>query len=69
MTEWLTEVKYTSPISGYTGLFIGRQGLLVSDSQGRVLLQKKERTINSIDLLKELVDNFKNFDLWCTYDS
>lgn len=69
MTEWLTEVKYTSPISGYTGFFIGRQGLLVSDSQGRVLLQKKERTINSIDLLKELVDNFKNFDLGRTYDS
>lgn len=69
MTEWLTEVKYTSPISGYTGLFIGRQGLLVSDSQGRVLLQKKERAINSIDLLKELVDNFENFDLGRTYDS
>ncbi len=53
-------IKYTSE-NGYSGKLYGKSSLSIYDRKGREVLHTGSRAINTVEELKELVDNHPEF--------
>ena len=53
-------IRYTSE-NGYSGTLYGKSSLSIYDRKGREVLHTGSRAINTVEELKELVDNHPEF--------